>query len=242
MGDVPLGLYGINLRIHQVQPNARIHYLIREDLVDIFSMLPGCTYEVVPGMKRGDGTRLGLVVDPTKEAPWIPETVLPRLTLPEIDITRFALSGRRYIGMHIDTETGHFYGYEKNWPETHWRALIERAVALGFTPILFGTTKKNEYVGALDLRGETSLKEVCEIVASHCTALVAPDSGILSTIYYIDRSYPLTVYSLWSDPNQGVLRQGVPSPNPELIHKPLIAEDLSTIAPTFLDEIGAIVL
>ena len=38
--------------------------------------------------------------------------------------------------------------------------------------------------------------------------------------------------SLWSDPRQGVLKQGCPSPNPGLRHTPLVGthEDVRNIA------------
>jgi hypothetical protein len=55
-----------------------------------------------------------------------------------------------------------------------------------------------------------------------CSALVLPDGGLLSLIYYLDCSFPLKVLSLWND-CQGVLKQKVPSPNPQLCHRPLVA-------------------
>jgi hypothetical protein len=62
------------------------------------------------------------------------------------------------------------------------------------------------------------------IVKNHCRVLVAPDSGVLTMAYYLDCAFPLTVVSLWSDPRQGVLKQGVASPNRELAHVPLVGE------------------
>jgi hypothetical protein len=35
----------------------------------------------------------------------------------------------------------------------------------------------------------------------------------------------LTLVSLWSDPRQGILRQGSPSPNPQLVHVPIVGRD-----------------
>jgi hypothetical protein len=37
--------------------------------------------------------------------------------------------------------------------------------------------------------------------------------------------FPLTVISLWADPDQGILKQAVSSPNKGLKHIPLISED-----------------
>ena len=51
--------------------------------------------------------------------------------------------------------------------------------------------------------------------------LVAPDSGILTAVYYLDQVQPLDVVSLWSDPRQSILKQGCTSPNPALRHHPL---------------------
>jgi hypothetical protein len=36
---------------------------------------------------------------------------------------------------------------------------------------------------------------------------------------------PLALVSLWSDPRQGILRQGSPSPNPQLVHVPIVGRD-----------------
>jgi len=234
MGDVPLGLYGVNLRIRQFFPDVEIIYLTRDDLLDVFSMLPHCTARAIPGMARGASpdlkgyTPLLTNLDPTSDLPWLPGMVVPRLLLPKISLP-FSLEGKRYIGMHVDTETGTYYGYEKNWSKANWEQLIQKVVENGGVPILFGKKKTSHFAGVVDLRGETTLIELCSVLLNHCTTLVAPDSGILSTIYYVDSEKPLRVVSLWNDPNQGVLRQAVPSPNPLLEHIPLIG--LESISP-----------
>ena len=59
------------------------------------------------------------------------------------------------------------------------------------------------------------------IIKNRCRLLIAPDSGVLTMVYYLDVAFPLDVISLWSDPRQGILRQGCSSPNPLLRHIPL---------------------
>src|SRR4029079_12413319 len=55
---------------------------------------------------------------------------------------------------------------------------------------------------------------------------------VLSMAYYLDAVFPLRVVSLWADPKHGILKQNVASPNPELVHIPLIGahRDLSTVS------------
>jgi UDP-N-acetylglucosamine pyrophosphorylase len=84
----------------------------------------------------------------------------------------------------------------------------------------------------IDLRGKTTLFELLSIIQHRCSALVLPDSGILSMAYYLDVSFPIRVVSLWADPRHGILKQNVSSPNPQLVHIPLVGEhrDLSTVS------------
>ncbi|MFI5334554.1 MAG: hypothetical protein ACHQT8_05250, partial [Chlamydiales bacterium] len=71
------------------------------------------------------------------------------------------------------------------------------------------------------------------VIKNRCSTLIVPDSGVLSLTYFLNASFPLKMISLWSDPRQGVLKQNVPSPNPTLVHTPLLAkmEDLRTLSP-----------
>ena len=248
LGDIPLGLYALVHRIQHYVPNAHIDFLTRSDLAPLFSMLKGANAITVPSWKRGSAPPLEESLaeigkspadydvlmekpDPTRWLKWQLGTMIPRLEWnPEWDILadQFDLDGD-YLGMHIDTETGQYYGYEKNWPQERWEQLIEKV-----TPekkiILFGMTKDDRKwpEGVVDLRGETSLFEMLSIIKNKCSHLLAPDSGILSVVYYVAADYPLRLVSLWADPGQGVLRQNVPSPNPSLLHIPLIGERETT--------------
>jgi ADP-heptose:LPS heptosyltransferase len=77
----------------------------------------------------------------------------------------------------------------------------------------------------VDARGRTSLLEVMAIIRHRCPILVAPDSGPLTMTYYLDTDAPIGVVSLWADPRQGILKQGVQSPNPKLRHRAILAPD-----------------
>ena len=133
--------------------------------------------------------------------------------------------GRFIIGAHVNSETAQYYGYVKDWPAASWRELIARFPAgRGVHWILFGNapTPPFDFANVTDLRGQTTLLELLALTRTRCRVLLAPDSGILTAVYYLDGEQPLEVISLWSDPRQGVLKQGCPPPNPALRHHPLI--------------------
>ena len=135
-----------------------------------------------------------------------------------------ASADRIRIGAHVSAETSAYYGYGKDWEPASWRALF--ACALGPPRVewlLLGQTAEPRYDGphVTDLRGRTGYLEMASILRHRCRLLVAPDSGVLATAYSGAR-FPLDVVSLWSDPRQGVLLQGCPSPNSLLRHVPLV--------------------
>ena len=254
LGDIPLGLYALTERIRTFLPQAEITYATRRDLADGFKMLNGVLTLIDPQWKRGvafdlDDTlkRAGLQrcdfdlilekPDPTRWLLWQIGKVTPRLNWdPGWDLLseRFSLSKeKRYIGVHVQTETQ--YNYEKNWPLEHWSTLFEKVTKeRGVDILLFGFNRTQSFAGQgiWDLRGKTTLFEMFALIKNHCFSLVVPDSGVLSMTYYIDSVFPLDIVSLWADPRQGVLRQKVRSPNPQLHHIPLIAQkgDLKAIS------------
>jgi len=78
------------------------------------------------------------------------------------------------------------------------------------------------------------------LIKNRCEALVVPDSGVLSMIYYLDSVFPIRVVSLWAEEGHGILKQNVKSPNPLLVHSALMAKDrdLSSVsAKTVYEEI-----
>ena len=244
LGDIPLGLYAFVMRIRFYIPDAQITFMTRSDLEEGFKLLDKVQVIVRKDWKRGEaislevgfeeGKAFDLVIekpDPTRWLRWQLGKVVPQLSwqqkwdqLSE----RFELDpNETYIGCHVQTETERFYGYEKNWSPPNWHALFTQIRERKKGKILlFGLSKKEQFEGdgVIDLRGETTLLEMVALIKNRCSYLIAPDSGILSLIYYIKADFPLKVVSLWSDPKQGILKQNVASPNSALTHLPLIGK------------------
>jgi hypothetical protein len=130
------------------------------------------------------------------------------------------------IGAHVHSETAGHYGYVKDWPAPAWRQLFTRFPAARHVRwVLFGNAVMESFAqpNIVDLRGRTDFTELLAVIRTRCRILVAPDSGVLTAAYYLADDFPLEVVSLWSDPRQGVLKQGCASPNPQLRHTPLVA-------------------
>ena len=246
LGDIPLGLYAMTHRIRTRIPDAKITFLTRSDLAAGFKMLDNVDTYVASEWKRGNRFDLDRALknlqmrradfdfliehpDPTKWVRWQLGTLTPKLcwdpTWDALSSSFSLVSGQTYMGVHVQTETQ--YGYEKNWPEEHWRLFFQRVIKEKKYHILLfgvGTSPSFDEEGVMDLRGKTTLLEMFSIIKNHCRYLVVPDSGVLSITYYIDAAFPINVVSLWADPYQGVLKQNVASPNPLLHHTPLIAK------------------
>ena len=246
LGDIPLGLYALFQRVREVLPGAEVAVLTRADLAEAFELL-GIDRVIVDrtlvrdeedGFRRacertGTGPRTFDVVlewpDPTEWVAWQLGTVVPRLTLKAAHDAlwrNFGLDEQRiYVAAHVNTETAQFYGYVKDWPAERWRELFA-ALGADASCLLVGHAREPRFDAAtiVDLRGETTLTEMLSILGHRCRVLVAPDGGVLTMAYYLDRAFPLTIVSLWSDPRQGILKQAVASPNPLLRHVPLIGE------------------
>jgi len=253
LGDIPLGVAAIVHRIFHHLPEARVYVLTRPNLQEGFSLLKGVTVFVDPEWKRGSAidwkqsvAKLGLnakqfdlVIDnplPTDWCSWQHKTFVPRLTWdPQNDALfhPFNLSDEFfYLGVQVEAETNH--GAWRNWPEKYWQEFFDRLAKLGNVRVLlFGFEKRQQFSHpmVIDLRGKTTLLELLSIIKNRCSALVLPDSGILSFFYFLDAMFPIRIISLWADPRQGILKQGVTSPNLQLVHKPLIGEgrDLSKV-------------
>ncbi|MDN3504956.1 MAG: glycosyltransferase family 9 protein [Rhabdochlamydiaceae bacterium] len=245
MGDIALGLYGLCSRIRDYIPDAKITFITRPDLEQPMKLLNDVEVIVDPAMIRGecyiidqrlDQSQYDIIIlkpDPTY---WLSDQlgkIVPKLewnfALDQLEREEKTVC----VGMHVSTETGQFYGYDKNWPKVKWKELIGKLTQeLGVEVILFGLKSDNDFdmCNVTDLRGELSLIETLSVIKNRCTHLVAPDSGILSLIYFIDANFPLKIISLWSDPKQGVLKAGVKSPNRLLEHIPLVFEDLKELS------------
>ncbi len=252
LGDIPLGLVALVHRIRTYIPDAHIWFLTREDLASGFAFVPSVEILVASTWKRGVKFDLEKTLeslgmhscnfdcilekpDPTRWLGWQLGTFTPRLEWKdsfERPTAHLGLSpGTRYVGVHVHSET--VYNYEKNWPIEKWRTVFER-LSQDREVLLFGMHKQPSLSmsGIRDLRGETTFFELMSIVKNHCDTLIVPDSGLLAFTYYLDVSFPVKIVSLWADPRQGVLRQNVPSPNPQLMHIPLLGkgEDISAIS------------
>lgn len=244
LGDIALGLYAMVTRIREFIPDAEITFLTRENLLDGFSMLEGVKTIVAPDWKRGQPETIDvslkeqfdLVIEkpsPTDWVYWQLGKLVPRLKWnPKYDRLheKFQMDSRlTWIGVQVVAETDH--GPWRNWPLQRWQELFNRLKG-NVKVVLFGYGNEPQFSNKniLDLRGKTTLFELLSIIKNRCSALVLPDSGIASIVYYLDVSSPFRLVSLWVDP-QGILKQGVGSPNPQLIHCPLIGagRDLSTV-------------
>ncbi len=268
LGDIALGLCQVIAEIHERRPQAEISVVTRPELAESFQLLPVRHVLVDPALTRGavNGAaqafkrlRLPLAhydvvlarINPTK---WFAQRprLQPRLNWPvELD----ALSQRFdayfenvpahaiLIGAHVQSETGAFYGYSKDWPIESWQALLAQvsgsaAPGSAMRFILFGHQSNLEFDPSIciDLRGKTTFLEMMALLKNRCDVLIAPDSGVLTMSYYLDATFPIDVISLWADPRQGILKQGVASPNSELRHHPLYGQD-EQVAHITVDEV-----
>lgn len=248
LGDIPLGLFALVQKIKTKIPHAEISFITREDLYDAFAMLDGVFVHAHPSLKRGDKPSLEELMRDLKLSPsnydcfiekidtdrwlsWQLGRVTPKLiwkkNFDHLSL-KFSLKGKDYIGIHVSSETGQFYGYNKNWPKENFQKLFEKILKGNERKILlFGFKQDDDFnhQNIVDLRGKTTIFEMLSIMKNHCSHFVAPDSGILSLSYYLDERFPLKMISLWADPKQGILKQNVASPNPLYEHKPLIAPE-----------------
>jgi len=249
MGDVALCLVPLFARIRSGAPDARIAVITRDELRAAFELTDVDEVYVLPGLQREaridlagacaalgiDAGRFGTVFDYPDPNRWLEgrrHEFPPTLSWnPDWDVhaERLLPVPRNVIviGAHVHSETAGYYGYVKDWPAAAWQALFTRFENVEHVHwVLLGRAPEPRYDGARisDLRGRTDLAELLSIVKNRCRLLIAPDSGVLTMAYYLDVAFPLDVISLWSDPSQGILRQGCGSPNPLLRHIPLYGE------------------
>lgn len=241
LGDIALGLYALVHHIRSEIPDAEITFLTRPDLRDGFVLLGGVEIIVAPNLKRGDQVAINTLTDlarfdvviekpdPTQWVKWQLGQLTPELNWQEKWDTlcdKYRLdSKKRYVGAHVQTETS--YAHWRNWPLSSWQQLFETCVANKREVLLFGFSNHPplNMEGVTDLRGQTSLFELLSIIKNRCEAIVVPDSGISSMVYYLKTEFPIKHISLWADPNMGILKQNVASPNPKLEHIPLLGRD-----------------
>lgn len=247
LGDIALGLVPSFARIRRDVPGARIIVVTRAELAEPFAMTDADSIVTIPELVRG--TRI--TRDELRRVGGV-GAARRAVAFEDPDVNRWlrgrrsefppslrwntawdslanriapAAAGEVYIGAHVSAETRQFYGYDKDWEPGAWRELMARLDDVPVVRwILFGQSAEPRYVrpNVIDLRGHTGYFEMASIIKNRCRVLVAPDSGVLATAFYIDARFPLDIVSLWSDPRQGILLQGCPSPNPLLRHVPLV--------------------
>ncbi len=246
LGDIALGLFAIVHRIREFIPDAKITFLTRPNLRDGFLLLGGVEILVAPELKRSDKIQMqellrsigsdpaqfDLIIDnpdPSYWVKWQLGKLTPRLHWQqEWDklCDKFNLDPKEtYVGAHVQTETN--YAHWRNWPVESWTALFEKITSSGKKVLLFGFENEPQFEipGVIDLRGKTPLFELLSIIKNRCSALVVPDSGVSSMVYFLNETFPIKHISLWAEPNMGILKQNVASPNPNLKHIPLLGKD-----------------
>ena len=184
LGDVALGLYPVIDELRHAVPGVSISILTRPDLAEAFTLLDIDELIVDPLLRRRDPIRLESTLprlgvdagrfdavlkrpDPTHWIRNLPSTQ-PRLGWPlhcDRLSTRFDdafddaspvdASHPLDIGIHLQSETGHYYRYRKDWPVERWRALfdeIARRHDVRF--VLFGHVPEPAFTGRgfVDLR------------------------------------------------------------------------------------------
>lgn len=252
LGDIALGLFAIVHRIREFIPDAQITFLTRPNLRDGFLLLGGVEILVAPELKRGDKFDMRLLPDavafdliienpdPTHWVKWQLGKLTPLLHWKnEWDALcqKYHLDPQEtYVGAHVQTETN--YAHWRDWPTESWRALFEKITSSGKKVLLFGFSSEPAFdiPGVIDLRGKTPLFELLSIVKNHCSALIVPDSGVSSMVYFLNETFPIKHISLWADPNMGILKQNVASPNPQLQKIALLGKD-KNIANITVDEV-----
>jgi ADP-heptose:LPS heptosyltransferase len=250
LGDVALGLVPLFARIRAQDADSRIIVFTRAELAEIFMLAGVDELHAVAELTRGApidphaaAAQAGVVLtpsatvfadpDPTQWLDGRRQDNCPSLQWDpawnaRADRLLPADSREIVIGAHVSSETAQYYGYAKDWPASAWESLLARFPASrNVRWLLFGNTATTLFKQSNvdDLRGRTTLLDLLAVIRTRCRVLVAPDSGILTAAFYLAEDFPLSIVSLWSDPRQGILKQGCPSPNRGLHHKALQGRD-----------------
>jgi len=245
LGDIPLGLFAVVKRVKQFIPDAKITFVTRKDLKDGFLMLENVNVVVCPFWERNKEhdlldsiKKIGLIPndydliiekpDPTYWVKWQLGKITPTLRWNfENDnlYKKFSIDLSKKV-IAIQPDIGSSYNLWRTLSITKWQQLISKIEKQeSVQVVLIGSKEtKLELKNTLDLRGKTTLFELLSILKSACDTALLLDGGILSLIYYLNTTFNLKIISLWGDPRQGIIKQSVSSPNPCLIHDPIIGE------------------
>lgn len=256
LGDISLGLYAVVFRIKKYIKDAKITFLVREDLKEGFQLLDDTDFILVPFWRRYmpfdiyqaldlldiDYKNYDVIidkVDPSYWVKWQRSTLMPKLKWQKKfdDLhEKFDLPNKILIGVQPTIETKH--SPWRSWPIKYFEKLFSKA-SKDIVFVLFGTSKdvKFEYENVIDLRGQTKILEALSILKNRCSYFVSLDSGLLSLFYYLNVDFPIKLISLWGSKDVGVIKQNVGSPNKKLVYKPLLYEkNLAGLTPENLLE------
>lgn len=254
LGDVSLGLYAVCYRIKCYIPDAKITFIIREDLKEAFELL-GYNYITVPFWRRYvfydiyhtlkllkiDYENFDVIIekpDPNYWTKWQLSKLVPKLRWQEnFDnlSEKFNLpSDKVLIAVQPAIETKH--SPWRSWPVECFQKLFSFDFNNQVKFVLIGTKADINFEGnnVIDLRGKTTLLEVLSIIKNKCFYFISLDSGILSLFYYLDKNFPIKLIALWGSKDVGVIRQNVSSPNKQMIYFPLYEKNLQNLKPSEL--------
>jgi ADP-heptose:LPS heptosyltransferase len=250
LGDVVLALEPLFAIVREKVPAARITVVTRPELEEAFRMTDADDVRVIPGLTRSAHASPADLLEPfkfeknqfcavfakTDPTRWLRgrRHLYPVCLrwLPQWDARAAnfvpADDAALFVGVHIQSETQAIYRYVKDWPLEAWHDLVDRFDESDRVRwLLFGQqpVPPFEHRAVVDLRGRTGFIDMMSIIRNRCRVLIGPDSGVLNTAYYLDAAFPIDVISLWSDPRHGILAQRRASPNPQLVHRPLLGRD-----------------
>ncbi|NGX32511.1 MAG: hypothetical protein K1060chlam4_00559, partial [Candidatus Anoxychlamydiales bacterium] len=244
LGDISLGLFAVVYRIYEYIPDAKITFLIREDLSGAFELLDGIDFIKVSFWQRYvpfdiyhtlnllniDHKKYDVIidrVDPNYWVKWQISTITPKLKWKkDFDVLadKFNLPKNKIvIALQPSIETKHSPWRE--YPIKYFKELFSKAQS-DTVFVLLGTEKKEKFdsENILDLRGKTTLLEALSILKNRCDYFISLDSGLLSLFYYLDIDSPMKLIALWGSKDVGVIKQNVKSPNKNLMYLPLVFE------------------
>lgn len=243
LGDIPLELFILKKKLLEKCPNASLEVVTRKDLAEGFLLLGQIKVHTSPLLIRHqkenhsailealnlDPKNYDLILKELDPAYWFKKergTYIPKLqwsqTLPPVFLEK---NTKPLAFLHLNSETT--YGFEKNLNDPFWEKIIHALKEKGYTTVaLGGKIRKESPQCSIDLRGKTTLKELVSLILHHPGVFIGPDSGILNILYYLDIKHPLYLISYWANTDVGILRQKVDSPNPYLVHHPIIAPNL----------------
>ncbi|NGX48683.1 MAG: putative uridylyltransferase [Candidatus Anoxychlamydiales bacterium] len=244
LGDISLGLFAVVYRIYEYIPDAKITFLIREDLSGAFELLDGIDFIKVSFWQRYvpfdiyhtlnllniDHKKYDVIidrVDPNYWVKWQISTITPKLKWKkDFDVLADKFNfpkNKIVIAVQPSIETKHSPWRE--YPIKYFKELFSKAQS-DTVFVLLGTEKKEKFdsENILDLRGKTTLLEALSILKNRCDYFISLDSGLLSLFYYLDIDSPMKLIALWGSKDVGVIKQNVKSPNKNLMYLPLVFE------------------